>query len=187
MSPDAQSLHLAIFSALCAALGLTAEEADIHLLRAWADQPPAEPPPSRNICYYWLQTDPSAPILQETSTSDSTAHADSMIPCRIVLVFYGPASEAWALRCRTFLFLDGADKPRSILRKAGLFLIPFPPAPTVLYEETGKARRKRADLVIAARLKDDSVHASVTDESETPIPVETVETPPKVKIHRSPK
>ena len=59
------------------------------------------------------------------------------------------------------------------------------PAPTVLYEETGKARRKRADLVIMARLKDDSVHASVTDESETPIPVETVETPPKMKIHRS--
>ena len=181
MNPDEKGIHQAVFRALRAALCLSQSEADGALFRSWQDTPNAEPPRTQNLCYYALQTDPSAPLLQETSTEASASHADSFIPCRLLLTFYGPECESWAIRCRTFLFQDGASSPRRILRDAGLYPVPFPQPPSVLYEETGKAWRKRADLVIDLRLLDSSVYGSAI--TRTPQPVDTIETPPDVQIH----
>ena len=183
MTPDSDALHRVVFSALRSALALTAGEADACLIRAYADQPPPEPASSVNVCYYFLQTDSYVSILQERYVENAVPKVFSFIPCRLVLVFYGPACEAWALRCRSFLFQDGAGEPRQIFRDAGLFPVPVPTAPSVVFEETGTKYRKRADLVVDLRLVDDAAYVSVS--GGEPLTVETVESVPSVEIHVS--
>jgi len=181
--PDDSFLRQTIFRALRAALSLTDPEADASIIRAYADVPAAEQPGDANLCYYHLRTDAQAKILQEAGTEASLRRVHSFIPCSLILVFYGPACETWAHACRSFLFLDGASRPRQILREAGLYPIPFPPPPSIVYEETGKAFRKRADLVISLRLVDESSYGSVI--SRDPTPVETIQSAPTVSIHLS--
>lgn len=53
------------------------------------------------------------------------------------------------------LYLDGAGFPRRILRAAGIFPVPDPPQPSLLHEEEGSLWRKRADLSISLRVKDE--------------------------------
>ena len=222
MYPDSAIIHQTLFSAIRAALALTASEADRCLLRAYTDIPAAEPPRTSNVCYYYLQTDPRAPLLQETSTalcdfasssdessaaensaasSDSAGDSDdtpassyaassqavsshtavdSFIPCRLILTFYGPDCESWAHRARTFLYLDGAGKPRQILRSAGLYPIPNPSPPSILYEESAKSFRKRADVTIDLRLLDFTAYGSAI--TQEPVTIDTVETTPDVQI-----
>lgn len=183
MTPDSSELHRILFRAVSAALGLTPAEADVHLIRSWADEPAPEPEPSLNLCYFAVRTDAMARTVQESDIREAVSHAVSFLPCRILLTFYGPDCETWAHRCRSFLFLDGHSLPRAILRGAGLYPVPFPHPPEVLWEETGKRRRKRADLVIEARLLDDASYSSVLD--ETPIPGEMIDSAPAVHIHVS--
>ena len=181
MYPDARVLHQALFRALKSALALTASEADKFLIRAYSDVPAPEPPPSANVCYYFLQTDPTAPLPQEERTVSNQAEVFSFLPVRINLVFYGEACEAWAHHVRSFFFLDGDSQPRKILREAGLYPIPKPRPPAILYEELAKVFRKRADLVIEARLADTAVQSSVTTGKAVKIP--TIRQAPSVTVH----
>ena len=183
MIPDETAINRTIFRALTSALSLSASEANARIIRAYSDVPSAEPPLQRDAVYYYLQTDPEFPQLQETGTENNSAGVHSFIPCRLVLVFYGPSCESWAHRVRSFIFLDGPAHPRGILRSSGLYPVPDPQPPTIIYEETGKAWRKRADLVIDLRLTDDSTYGNVI--SHTPTPVDTIVTAPEVQIHRS--
>ena len=175
MYPDSRTLYPTVFQALRAALLLSPEEASAHLFRAYADPPPAEPSPSENFCYYHFQTDPNSAVLQETLLDSDTPEVFSFIPCTLTLVCYGPDCEAWAHRLQSFLFLDGAGEPRQLLRSAGLFPIPSRRPPSVLFEESGKTFRKRADLVIPLRLR--------SNESYKPLP--TIDVPPTVTLHYS--
>ena len=184
MFPDAPSLRLAVFRALQAALSLSPEEASHHIVRAYADPPPTEPAPTENVVYYHLATDPGLSDLRESSIENAVPLVSSFIPCRLTLVFYGSSCEAWACRAADFLFLDGHGKPRQILQSVGLYLIPSSPIPSVLHEESGKTFRKRADLVLRARLLSNEFYASVLDPA-SPIPVSTITSPPSVSVHLS--
>ena len=175
MFPDNHALNQAIYHALRAALLLSPEEASAHLFRAYADPPPAEPTPSENVCYYHLQTDPNPAVLQEILLESNTPEVFSFIPCTLTLVCYGRDCEAWAHRIQSFLFLDGAGEPRQLLRSAGLFPIPSRRPPSVLFEESGKNFRKRADLVIPLRLRS----------NESYKPLLTIDVPPIVTLHYS--
>ena len=175
MYPDDRTLYPAVFQALRAALLLSPEEASAHLFRAYANPPPAEPSPSETFCYYHLQTDPNPAVLQETFLESDTPEVFSFIPCTLTLVCYGPDCEAWAHRLQSFLFLDGTGEPRQLLRSAGLFPIPSRRPPSILFEESGKTFRKRADLVIPLRLR--------SNESYKPLP--TIDVPPTVTLHHS--
>ena len=175
MYPDDRTLYPAVFQALRAALLLSPEEASSHIFLAYANPPLAEPSPSENFCYYHLQTDPNPAVLQETLLESNTPEVFSFIPCTLTLVCYGPDCEAWAHRLQSFLFLDGAGEPRQLLRSAGLFPIPSRRPPSVLFEESGKTFRKRADLVIPLRLR--------SNESYKPLP--TIDVPPTVTLHYS--
>lgn len=186
MYPDSPILQKAVWQALRAALALTESDASAHILRAYTDHPPPEPPPSETICYYHLQSSPPSSILEETSLSRSTLYTSVFIPCSLILVFYGPDSETWALRCQSFLFLDGHGYPRRILREAGLYLIPSHPTPSILFEDTGKTRRKRADLEIPARLLSNDPYSPASSPEE-PVVVPTVTRPPAVSVHVSRK
>ncbi len=184
MYPDSPVLHQAVWRALRSALALSEADASAHILRAYTDTQPAEPPPSETVCYYHLQTSAPSSIPAEHAVLDAVPFVSSFIPCSLILVFYGPSAEAWAHRCENFLFLDGPDSPRSLLRAVGLFLIPSHPAPSILFEETGKNRRKRADLVLPARLLSNASYAPA-DSPDTPTPVPTVTSPPAVSVHLS--
>ena len=175
MYPDDRTLYPAVFQALRAALLLSPEEASSHLFRAYANPPPVEPSTSEDFCYYHLQTDPNSAVLQETSLDSDTPEVFSFSPCTLTLVCYGPDCEAWAHRLQSFLFLDGAGEPRQLLRSVGLFPIPYRRPPSILFEESGKTFRKRADLVIPLRLR--------SNESYKPLP--TIEVPPTVTLHYS--
>ena len=184
MYPDSPNLHRALWRALGSALALPEEEASVHILRAYTDTPPAEPPPSETVCYYHLQTAVPSSQLEESAILDAVPFVSSFIPCSLTLVFYGPSCEAWAHRCENFLFLDGPDSPRSILRAVGLYLIPSHPVPSVLFEETGKTRRKRADLILPARLLSNASYTPA-DSPDEPITVPIISDPPSVSIHLS--
>ena len=73
----------------------------------------------------------------------------------LVIVCYGPAAEEYARRIRHMFYLDGRFFPRQILRDAGIFPVPDPPQPALLHEEEGSLWRKRADLTIQLRVRDE--------------------------------
>ena len=184
MYSDSPDLHRAVWQALGSALALPEDNASLYILRAYTDIPPAEPPPSETVCYYHLQTSAPSFMPEESAILDAVPYVSSFIPCSLTLVFYGPDCETWAHRCENFLFLDGPDSPRSILRAVGLYLIPSHPAPSVLFEETGKTRRKRADLVLPARLLSNASYAPA-DSPDAPKTIPVVTDPPSVSIHLS--
>ena len=160
MISENSAFHTAIFDALCACLGLSASEG-IKLIHEAYAEPENVPRPGRNKnVIYWsvlqdLSADPVATSYNAESGSSGT-HTPivySTLKYQLVIVCYGPASEAYASRIRSMLFLDGSGFPRRILRDAGIFPVPDPPQPSLLYEEEGSLWRKRADLTISLRVR----------------------------------
>ena len=176
MYPDSPVLQRAVWQALRAALELTEEEAACRVLRAYADAPPAEPPPSETVCYYHLRSAPRSPDFRESALEQGVPVSASFLPCDLILVFYGPDGEAWAHRVLDFLPMDGPGSSRRILRAAGLYPVPSGPGPAVLYEERGKTFRKRTDLALSLRL--------LSNES-WPHPVSAVARAPDIAVHYS--
>ena len=52
-------------------------------------------------------------------------------------------------------YAEPENVPRQILRNAGIFPVPDPPQPALLHEEEGSLWRKRADLTISLRVRDE--------------------------------
>ena len=160
------SFNTAVFQALCACLELSpaSEEASV-LIRPFPNDPESPPPPPRsvNVIYYDIRPEEALDAGYQTfASADPTAMSakpavSSFLPYRLTLICYGPDCESFAHRIRPFLYLDGAGYPRSILRQAGIYPVPRPPMPILLDEEEGALLRRRADLVIALRVKDTHV------------------------------
>ena len=152
----------AVFDALCACLGLDKNSAEaIALIHEAYAEPENVPrlPRSRNVVYWTALQDPAADPVS-TSYSAESSDSGSHIPVicttlkyQLVIVCYGPDAEEYALRIRSMLCLDGSGFPRRILREAGIYPVPDPPQPTILYEEEGSLWRKRADLTISLRVQ----------------------------------
>ena len=159
----------AVFRTLRAALGMNAEEGNRHLVRAYQDSPPVNPGPETNVCYYQLVTDAQGKIYTETTVNENVPCVFEFVSGRLVMVFYGPDCERWARRCMEFLFLDGTGMPRQILREAGIFPVPNWYGPEVVYEESGKVWRKRADLVVPVRVRVNEEYGSVLSGENTEV------------------
>ena len=152
----------AVFDALCACLNLTAVEG-VRLIHEAYAEPENVPRPARNKnVIYWtvLQDLSTDPVSTEYAAGDGTAgnHVPTVcttVKYNLVIVCYGPACEAYASRIRHMLYLDGRGFPRQILRNAGIFPVPDPPQPALLHEEEGSLWRKRADLTISLRVRDE--------------------------------
>ena len=174
MLPDAPNLRTAVFRALAACLDLPPEspEAAAMLLRAYADPPPPQAPPETNLCFYDLSPDPAAPMLTERDVHRGAHAIFRFMPYSLTLVCYGPDCESNALMIRENLFIDGARRPRAILRSAGIYPVPPAAPPVVLYEEEGARFRKRADLSVALRIRDD----------REGLPADPLDIPPEVDI-----
>jgi len=157
----------AVFRALRAALGMNAEEGNRHLVRAYQDSPPVNPGPEMNVCYYQIVTEAQGKGYSETAVEGNVPSVFEFFPGRLEMVFYGPDSERWARRCMEFLFLDGKGMPRQILREVGIFPVPNWYGPEVVYEESGKVWRKRADLVVPVRVRVNEKYGSVVSGERT--------------------
>ena len=164
MISENSSFHTAVFDALCACmnLGRTSTEALALIHEAYTEpENVPRPPRNRNVIYWTLLQDLSSdPVSTEYSAEAGGAGSHMPMICttlkyNLVIVCYGPAAEEYANRIRLMLYLDGSGFPRRILRNAGIFPIPDPPPPSILYEEEGSLWRKRADLTISLRVRDE--------------------------------
>ena len=198
MLSESSAFHTAVFDALCACLNLSAAEG-IKLIHEAYAEPENVPRPARtkNVIYWTaLQDLTSDPV--STEQGDGSARSVSgrnyrtvpdvslsgthtpviytTLKYNLVIVCYGPACEEYASRIRSMLFLDGRGFPRQILRAAGIYPIPDPPQPSILYEEEGSLWRKRADLTVQLRVRDEQRSQARS----------SIISPPAVVFHRQP-
>lgn len=167
MIPSDPAFRRAIHEALAACLALAPDSDDaLSLIREAYTEPENSPQPSRQTdVIYWSVTPemtyaPRPPALT-AGDARGGAHAPRVhhfLPVTLLVVCYGPGCEANVHRIRSFLYLDGKDFPRAILRKAGIYPVPDPPEPLLLYEEEGSLWRRRADLSVSLRVTDISAH-----------------------------
>ena len=176
------SFHPAIFDALCACLGLDKNSSEaVTLIHEAYAEPENVPRPgrNRNVIYWTVLQEPGSEIPAAYMAEGGTAGRHTPVvyttlKYQLIIVCYGPACEAYASRIRSMLFLDGSGFPRRILRSAGIFPVPDPPQPAILHEEEGSLWRKRADLTVSLRVREEmrgQARGSVT-------------TAPAVVIHR---
>ena len=164
-----------IFKALCACLGLspTSDQA-LSLIRQAYTEPENSPQPVRSadVIYWSLSPEQGRDTTSYSETAASSgSHKPTVhryLPYQLLIVCYGPGCEAYAHKIRSFLYLDGAGLPRQILRKAGIYPVPDPPAPQLLYEPEGSLWRKRADLIIPLRIKDTLIYSANRNAITTP-------------------
>ncbi len=164
MISENASFHTAIFDALCACLNLnktsTVATALIHEAYAEPENAP-RPGRNKNVIYWTVLQDPSSDPVStayqaESGSGSHTPVVYTTLKYQLIIVCYGPACEEYALRIRHMLYLDGSGFPRRILRDAGIVPVPDPPMPSLLHEEEGSLWRKRADLTISLRIRDET-------------------------------
>ena len=156
------TIQNAIFDALAACFGLSADSAAASaLIHPAYTEPENAPRPARslNVVYFDLmaEDDPGDRGQSESraASSGQLMTRFSLRLCyRLQIICYGPDAEAHARRIRSLLYLDGAGKPRQILRKSGIFPIPDPPQPLLLHEQEGTLWRNRCDLTVSLRIAD---------------------------------
>lgn len=162
MNSESSVFHTVIFDALCACLNLDRNSAAAAaLIREAYAEPENVPRPSRkrNVIYWTALQDPSsdpvstAYVPETGGAAGNTAVVYTTLKYQLIIVCYGPACEEYAFRIRHMLYLDGAGFPRRILRAAGIYPVPDPPQPSLLYEEEGSLWRRRADLTIPLRVR----------------------------------
>ena len=160
-------MHETIHNALCACLGLSpSSDQALALIRQAYTEPENSPQPARtaDVIYWSLSPEQgSDPASYNETAVSSGSHKPTVhryLPYQLLIVCYGPGCEAYVHKIRSFLYLDGAGLPRQILRKSGIYPVPDPPAPMLLYEPEGSLWRKRADLTISLRIKDTLVYST---------------------------
>ena len=164
MISESSVFHTAVFDALCACLNLNKTSAEavklIHEAYAEPENVP-RPPKNRNVIYWTALQDPASdpvPITVNAESGGAGRHTPvvyTTLKYQLIIVCYGPACEEYAHRIRQMLYLDGSGFPRQILRAAGIYPVPGPAQHSVLYEEEGSLWRRRADLTISLRVRDE--------------------------------
>ena len=157
-----------IYTALCACFGLSPSSSDASLLLREAYQEPepdSRPPRSADVIYYALAPDaapepPPSCAAENPSQASHTPAVSSFSAWRLQLVCYGPHALSNARKIRAFLYVDGANLPRGILRKAGIYPVPNPPEPVLLHEPEGSLWRQRADLTVSLRAEEKLTHSA---------------------------
>ena len=155
-----------IFKALCACLGLSPSSAQaLALIRQAYTEPENSPQPARNVdVIYWSLSPEQGndPASYNETAAGSGSHKPTVhrfLAYQLLVVCYGPSCETYARKIRAFLYIDGANLPRGILRKAGIYPVPDPPAPQLLYEPEGSLWRRRADLIISLWVKETLIYS----------------------------
>ena len=156
----------AIYDSLCACLAIDPSSAEAARLicEAYNDpENPPRPPRTTNRIYWSVTPDPGiaeaypAYNVRDAGQGSHRPAAQEVLSCTLLVVCYGSACEEYAGKIRSFLYLDGKDCPRAILRKAGIYPVPRPPRPVFLPEEDGSLWRRRTDISIPLRVLDDQI------------------------------
>ena len=174
MTSNDAAMNEAVFAALCGCLEIApgSDQANTLIHKAYLepDNSP-QPPRNRDVIYYWIERDPETNDDRQSIVPDqngdwsyelTSLKIRSYLAYKLIIVCYGPRAEDHAHRIRALLFLDGARKPREILRSAGIYPIPWPAEPELSREPAGSLWRKRADLVVRLRVKDEIVTSQPT-------------------------
>ena len=157
----------AIYQALCACFGLQPSSSDASILIREAYQDPENAPRqprNTDVIYFSVEPDSAAAeappeYSAETATDASFKPAvASFAAWKLQIICYGPHALANARQLRAFLYVDGTNMPRCILRKAGIRPIPDPPEPLLLHEPEGSLWRLRCDLTIQLRSEEKQTH-----------------------------
>lgn len=162
------AMNTAVFSALCSCFSLDPASSDAAILIQKAYQPdenPIIPPADRDVVYYYLESDSDSDDIHMTQIpaiygkheivpTAGKGFVDSVLGYRLVLICYGPHAESNARKVRHAIYVDGYGNPKSILRKAGIHLVPDSPQPSISREPEGSLWRERADVSILLRVKD---------------------------------
>jgi len=162
-----QECSTILYSALCACFGISpsSSEASLLLREAYQEpEPDPRPPRSADMIYYALAPDaapepPPSCAAENPSQASHTPAVSSFSAWRLQLVCYGPHALSNARKIRAFLYVDGANLPRGILRKAGIYPVPNPPEPVLLHEPEGSLWRQRADLTVSLRAEEKETHS----------------------------
>ena len=155
-----------IFKALCACLGLASDSTQaLSVIRRAYAEPENTPRPARTADVIYWSLSPEAgddPVSYNETDAASGSHKLTVhryLAYQLLIVCYGSGCETCAHRIRSFLYLDGTGFPRQILRRAGIYPVPDPLAPQLLYEPEGSLWRRRADLTVSLRVKDTLVYS----------------------------
>lgn len=174
-----QTADQTVYLALASALGLDSArpETSLRIRRAYANPAPPPPPEDQDIVYYHLLPGPEPSLTESRLLPDGSRSVFRFSPFLLNLVFYGPGAEENAWRVRRRLYAeDRPEDPRRILRRRGIFPVPHPPGPCLVWENWKERHRPRADLVIRLRLR-----IQETDSAPSGCGVEQ---PPEILIHR---
>ncbi len=159
-------MNTAIYNALCACFALqpTSDAASVLIRAAYQEPENApRPPRSTDVIYYsvapYSAAEPSPAYMADNPSQSTHLPSVSLFSAwQLQVVCYGPHALENARKIRAFLFLDGSGFPRSILRKAGIRLVPDPPEPTLLHEPEGSLWRERADLTVQLHAEEKETH-----------------------------
>ena len=179
MFGDNISAYQTVFKALAISLGFspTSETAARMIVRAYSDPPSVQNQRLENCCFFDLTPDLSVRMLVEKTRNRGSHFHFRYMPYMLNCVFYGPEAERNALIVRENLFVDGIGKPLAVLRQAGMYPVPPVQPPMVVYEEDRSLYRKRVDLVIRMKIRDNS------DEGDGNLPAEMIQSTPEVVVH----
>ena len=156
-----------IYQALCACFGLQPSSTDASILIREAYQDPENaprPPRNTDVIYFSVEPDSAASEAPPEYTKENAADASfkpaiaSFAAWKLQIICYGPHALANARQIRAFLYADGTNMPRGILRKSGIRPIPDPPEPLLLHEPEGSLWRLRCDLTIQLRREEKQTH-----------------------------
>ena len=156
-----------IYQALCACFGLQPSSSDASILIREAYQDPENAPrPPRNTDVIYFSVEPDSAAAEAPAAYSTENAADSSfafaVSCfaawRLQIICYGPHALTNARQIRAFIYVDGTNMPRCILRKAGIRPIPDPPEPLLLHESEGSLWRLRCDLTIQLRSEEKQTH-----------------------------
>ena len=113
------------------------------------------------MIYWTVLQDPAADpvstayLTQANGAGRNTTVVYTTLKYQLIIVCYGPDCEKYARRIRSMLYVDGPGFPRRILRDAGIYPVPDAPQPVILHEEEASLWRKRADLTVSLRVRDE--------------------------------
>ena len=157
-----QSFVGLFFEILCSAMGVDPESQEASEMIIPAYQEPENgprPPRNKDLVYYYLMTDDAEEARYQTvEIRNRRMKVSAFTGYQLVIICYGPHCMENAHTIRYFLYLDGKGMPRNIMRKHGIYPIPSPRLPAVSWEENGSLWRKRADLTVQLRRREQQVY-----------------------------
>ena len=170
MIPTDSAFKTAIYNAICSCMGLSPASAEARkLIHEAYNEPENTPRPARTVdILYWsiepddMRQDPASyanEASQMSGRQKATVYRSLAYNLRVVC--YGTNCEAMAHRIRSYIYLDGDNYPRRILRGAGIYPVTDPPPPTLLFEPEGSLWRRRTDVVIPLTVKDESTFGTL--------------------------